>query len=66
MSNFKEWLRVQEMGSGPYISNCADTSDYIVLGACSDQNSEKRNKDYRHGVVAHKKVNKHREKSDHS
>jgi len=44
------------MGSGPYIGNCVDTDNYQVLGACSDQNSEKKNKSIRNGNVAHKKV----------
>jgi hypothetical protein len=62
MKTFKDWLKVQEMGSGPYIGNCTDTSDYQVLGACSDQNSEGKNKKYRDGGVQHKKVHKHSDK----
>ena len=59
---FKEWLKIKEMGSGPYIGNCTDTNDYQVIGACSDQNSEKKNNKYRHGGVDHKKVEKHSQK----
>lgn len=64
MIKFKDWMqardaKLQEMGSGPYIGNCTDTSDYQVIGACSDQNSEKKNQSYRKGKVSHKKVNKH-------
>ena len=67
MIKFKDWLteretKLREMGSGPYIGNCVDTSDYQVIGACSDQNSEKKNKEYRSGGVDHKKVHKHSDK----
>ncbi len=50
------------MGVGPYIGNCTDTDDYQVIGACSDQNSEKKNKAYHKGEVSHKKVRKHSDK----
>ena len=60
--SFKEWIKIREMGVGPYIGNCTDTSDYQVIGACSDQNSEKKNKAYRDGKGSHKKVNKHKDK----
>jgi len=63
MYNFKKWLQVQEMGVGPYIGNCTDTSDYQVIGACSDQNSERKNKECRQGGVDHKKVYKHKDKT---
>lgn len=61
MINFKTWMKnreekIQEMGTGPYIGNCTDTSDYQVIGACSDLNSNKRNKAYRLGDVRHKKL----------
>lgn len=62
MNNFKEWLRIQEMGSGPYIGNCTDTSDYQVVGACSELRNFAKNKEYRHGGVDHKKVHKHSDK----
>jgi hypothetical protein len=63
IKSFTDWLKVREgLGGGPYIGNCVDTSDYQVLGACSDQNSEKKNKAYRHGGVDHKKVHKHSDK----
>ena len=51
------------MGVGPYIGNCTDTDNYQVLGACSDQNSDKVNMAYRNGQTTHKKVkskNKHK------
>jgi hypothetical protein len=60
--NFKDWIKIQEMGVGPYIGNCTDTDDYQVIGACSDQNSEKKNKAYHKGEVSHKKVRKHSDK----
>lgn len=62
MIKFKDWLKIQEMGSGPYIGNCIDTDEYQVIGACSDQNSEKKNKEYRKGGVSHlkKKTNHER------
>jgi hypothetical protein len=57
MIKFKDWIKVRE-GFGPYIGNCTDTDNYQVLGACSDQNSEKKNKSIRNGNVTHKKVRK--------
>lgn len=63
LPKFTEWLRAREgLGGGPYIGNCTDTGDYQVLGACSDQNSEAKNKKYRKGEVDHKKVAKHSDK----
>lgn len=67
MIEFNDWMKTRdakfrEMGSGPYIGNCTDTSDYQVIGACSDQNSEGKNKAYRNGAVGHKKVHKHSDK----
>lgn len=63
MEDFKKWLKMQEMGFGPYIGNCVDTDNYQVMGACSDQNSAKRNLQYRQGFVAHKKVRTKNRKS---
>lgn len=37
------------MGIGPYIGDCRPTDTYQVFGACSDQNSEEKNKTIRHG-----------------
>lgn len=51
--NFLEWLKITEMGVGPYIGNCTDTATYVVQGACSDQNSPKKNKAISHGNVQH-------------
>lgn len=31
------------MGVGPYIGDCRPSDDYQVFGACSDQNTEKKN-----------------------
>ena len=60
---FSNWLKIREgLGSGPYIGNCVDTDTYQVLGACSDQNSEKKNKEIRKGNVFHKKISKHSDK----
>lgn len=59
---FKSWLKIEEMGVGPYIGNCVDTDDYQVVGACSDQNSEELNAKYRNSGVDHKKVKKHSQK----
>jgi hypothetical protein len=56
MKKFSEWIKIREMGAGPYIGNCVDTDSYQVLGACSDQNSEKKNKSISSGNVVHKKV----------
>jgi hypothetical protein len=61
MKRFADWLGMQEE-FGPYIGNCTDTDDYQVVGACSDQNSEKKNSGYRRGIVDHKKVRKHSDK----
>jgi hypothetical protein len=63
MIKFNEWIKIKEMGVGPYIGNCTDTDNYQVLGACSDQNSDKVNMAYRNGQTTHKKVkskNKHK------
>jgi hypothetical protein len=57
MIKFKDWIKLRE-GFGPYIGNCIDTDNYQVFGACSDQNSEKKNKAIRNGDVFHKKVHK--------
>jgi hypothetical protein len=59
MINFRDWMKtrkIQEMGVGPYIGNCVDTDDYQVIGACSDQNSKKKNNDYKKGNIVHKKT----------
>lgn len=59
MSTFREWLIAKEnIGVGPYIGNCTDTDTYQVVGACSDQNSEKKNLRIRKGDVSHKKIKK--------
>jgi len=42
MKGFKDWLQ-ENMGVGPYIGDCRPSDDYQVFGACSDQNTEKKN-----------------------
>lgn len=56
MKKFADWITIREMGFGPYIGNCVDTNDYQVMGACSDQNSDKKNNSIKNGAVLHKKV----------
>ena len=52
---FSDWLLKKEsMGFGPYIGPCVDTPNYQVVGACSDQNSDKKNKKIRKGMVGHR------------
>jgi len=48
MKGFKDWLQ-ENMGAGPYIGNCRPSDDYQVFGACSDQNTEKKNDSIRKG-----------------
>lgn len=39
---FKQWIKIREsLGVGPFLGKCADTKDYQVLGACSDQKNNK-------------------------
>ena len=47
LQTFQQWIN--EMGSGPYIGNCQPTDNYQVFGACSDQNTEKKNAVIRKG-----------------
>lgn len=54
MQDFGDWLRIRE-AFGPYIGPCIDTPNYQVWGACSDQNSDAKNKKIRQGDVGHKK-----------
>lgn len=54
MQVFSDWLKLRE-AFGPYIGPCVDTPNYQVWGACSDQNSDKKNKKIRQGNVGHKK-----------
>lgn len=53
MQTFQQWL--SEMGSGPYIGNCQPTDNYQVFGACSDQNTEKKNAVIRKGQEPERK-----------
>lgn len=40
---FKAWIKIREsLGVGPFLGKCADTKDYQVLGACSDQTKRPR------------------------
>jgi len=57
MKGFKDWLQ-ENMGSGPYIGNCRPTDDYQVFGACSDQNTEKKNSLIRKGEEPPRKKKK--------
>lgn len=61
MIKFSDWVKIKE-DFGPYIGNCVDTDTYQVWGACSDQNSEKKNKSIRNGNVSHKKISNHKDK----
>ena len=53
LQTFQQWL--SEMGSGPYIGNCQPTDNYQVFGACSDQNTEKKNAVIRKGQEPERK-----------
>ncbi len=59
MKTFGEWMKIKEgaigVASGPYIGGCKDTATYQVLGACSDCNSEKKNKKIRDGDMSGRK-----------
>lgn len=57
LKSFHEWLQ-ENMGSGPYIGNCQPTDDYQVFGACSDQNTEKKNAIIRKGQEPDRKKKK--------
>ena len=52
--NFKEFFKLSELGVGPYIGKCIDTDNYVVMGACSDQNTDAKNRSISAGNVAHK------------
>lgn len=39
---FTEWLKIREVGVGPYIGGCGQHADFQVLGACSDQKGTPR------------------------
>jgi len=54
MQEFSDWLKLRE-AFGPYIGPCIDTPNYQVWGACSDQNTDAKNKKIRQGNVGHKK-----------
>lgn len=53
---FTKWLKLREMAAvGPYIGKCVDTATYVVQGACSDQNTDAKNRAISAGHVGHKK-----------
>jgi len=61
MRTFLEWLKIREgSASAPYIGPCIDTDNYIVMGACSERNTDAKNKKIRQGFVGHKKVKKYK------
>lgn len=43
MNGFKDWLQKNE-GFGPYIGGCGPHKNFIVMGACSDQNTDAQNR----------------------
>lgn len=56
--SFKDWYEFRKKideGFGPYIGPCIDTPNYQVMGACSNYNTEKKNRSIRQGNVGHKK-----------
>lgn len=42
-------IKSESFGFGPFIGKCKPTADYIPVGACSDQNTEAKNKRIRKG-----------------
>jgi hypothetical protein len=42
-------IKSESFGFGPFIGKCRATADYIPVGACSDQNTEAKNKRIRKG-----------------
>lgn len=54
MISFSEYIKLKE-GFGPYIGPCVDTDNYQVQGACSQLNSDKKNKSISSGNYKHKK-----------
>ena len=65
---FREWherrMRTEE-GFGPYIGPCIDTPNYQVMGACSDYNTDSKNRSVRRGEYAHalRKPSVHKKKN---
>ena len=52
---FSDYFQMREMAAvGPYIGSCTDTATYVVQGACSDQNTDKKNRQISAGHVQHK------------
>jgi len=39
----------ESFGFGPFVGKCRQTDDYMPVGACSDQNTEKENRRIRDG-----------------
>lgn len=54
--------KFESFGFGPFIGKCKPTADYIPVGACSDQNTEAKNKRIRKGEDPFKKSYKTKNK----
>lgn len=54
MISFSDYVKIRE-GFGPYIGDCLDTDNYQVQGACSQLNTDKKNKKISSGHYKHKK-----------
>lgn len=51
-------IKSESFGFGPFIGKCRATADYIPVGACSDQNTEAKNKRIRKGEDPFTKIYK--------
>lgn len=58
MISFSEYVSIRE-GFGSYIGPCIDTDNYQVQGACSQLNTDKKNKKISSGHYKHKKKGLH-------
>ena len=54
MISFVEYCKMRE-GFGPYIGPCVDTDNYQVQGACSQLNTDRKNRKISSGEYTHKK-----------
>ncbi len=48
-------MQNESFGFGPYIGDCRPTDNYIVVGACSDQNTDKENERIKKGDLLKRK-----------
>lgn len=62
MTSFSDYVKMRE-GFGPYIGPCIDTDNYQVQGACSQLNTDKKNKKISSGEYKHKKKHQVTEQS---